>query len=929
MLKNPLTIIITVVVIAAIVIGLQFIDGQEKASSSAIKAVPEDAAIVFETANFNALLKNFNKGNFFRQEFSELPELSNFFAESDFLDSLFGAHLEFQTLTTENRIMISGHPAANNNTEFLYIIPISEKKSTEYINKTISDIVGNDATIRQRLYEGFTIFDVVFFRDEIKTPGFSYSFANGLYILSFSRIQIEASLRRLTKEYSLANDKSFSRLMESAGKNVDANLYINYKYLPNILKNIFKTGNAEFYDFISGFASWTELDLIMKNDAFLMSGFTYTDDSLNHYLNVIKSQASLKNQFLESFPGNTASFIAFNISDTESWKSAYFTALHRSGEYPRISNEIERFEAKYGKGKSKTFYGNIEGGLAMVWTNNQLKENQQECYGIISLKDDELMKAELEHIQKQDSTGKGPQVLEQFGGITVYHFPEPSMLSVFYGKAFKQLDASYCIIYKGYLVFGASVQSLQNYLRNTKPGQKLTDDKNFELYSKSISSESNLFVYANIAGSKNILSSELNSKFLGIFDKNFEKFSKIQALSLQFSSGKQMLSTNLFMGFNPRVKKSGKNEWEIALDAPIGMKPQIVKSHLGPNNEIIVQDGTNQLMLISETGKVLWKKKLSGQILGEIHQVDLFKNNKYQFLFNTKEFLYLVDRNGKDVEDYPIKLKSPATNGMAVFDYDKDRTYRMLIACENRNVYLLNTKGGKVDGWVFGQTESEVNLPAKHFVSDGKDYIIFGDKMNTYIVNRKGETRVNVKSRFEKGLFSGYFFEKGESEKDDRFVTTGANGDVYFIFLDGVVKKMAIKEFSANHGFIYSDIDGDGKNQFIFADKNRLYIFNRDKSVKFEKKFDGDISQGLNIYSFSKKTRFIGLAPEGTGQLFLINAAGQIVKGFPLNGSGAFSIARIMANAGSNEYNLITGSPDGYLLNYKLTIDEQPQKPEI
>ncbi len=334
MLKNPLTIIITIVVIAAIVIGLQFINGQEKGAPEAIRAIPEDAALVIETSNFYTLLNNFNKGNLFRQEFSELPELTNFFSESDFIDSLFGAHPELQTLTAGNRMIVSGHPAANNNTEFLYVIPIKDKKSIDYINTTISGMVSNDATIRQRLYEGYTIFDVVFFREEMKMTGFSYAFADDLLVFSLSKIQIEASLRRLNKGFSLANDKSFSKLMETVGKNVDASIFINYKYLPNILKNVLKPGNGDFYEFLSGFASWTELDLKIKNDAFLMSGFTFTDDSLNHYLNLIKSQSSVKNDFLEALPGNTAAFIAFNISNTDSWKSSYFKALHISGDYP-------------------------------------------------------------------------------------------------------------------------------------------------------------------------------------------------------------------------------------------------------------------------------------------------------------------------------------------------------------------------------------------------------------------------------------------------------------------------------------------------------------------------------------------------------------------------------------------------------------------
>ena len=55
----------------------------------------------------------------------------------------------------------------------------------------------------------------------------------------------------------------------------------------------------------------------------------------------------------------------------------------------------------------------------------------------------------------------------------------------------------------------------------------------------------------------------------------------------------------------------------------------------------------------------------------------------------TANHIHLIDRNGNYVEKYPVKLRSPATNGLAVFDYDKNRDYRMFIAGSDRKDICL------------------------------------------------------------------------------------------------------------------------------------------------------------------------------------------------------------------------------------------------
>ena len=63
------------------------------------------------------------------------------------------------------------------------------------------------------------------------------------------------------------------------------------------------------------------------------------------------------------------------------------------------------------------------------------------------------------------------------------------------------------------------------------------------------------------------------------------------------------------------------------------------------------------LYLLSNTGKILWKKNVKEKFLGDVLQVDYFANNKLQLLFVTENYIHVMDRNGNYLKDFPVKIK--------------------------------------------------------------------------------------------------------------------------------------------------------------------------------------------------------------------------------------------------------------------------------
>ena len=173
----------------------------------------------------------------------------------------------------------------------------------------------------------------------------------------------------------------------------------------------------------------------------------------------------------------------------------------------------------------------------------------------------------------------------------------------------------------------------------------------------------------------------LNDKAAISFDENKDHIINFHALAVQITNEGDLFYNNIFLNHSSGGIYEPQTIWESRLDHSFDFKPKILINHVTQEKEIFIQDRENFIYLINSSGRILWKIKLESQILSDIYQIDYYKNGKLQYLFNTETKIHLIDRNGNNVENYPVTLRSPATNGIAVFDYEKNKDYRIIACC--------------------------------------------------------------------------------------------------------------------------------------------------------------------------------------------------------------------------------------------------------
>ena len=223
----------------------------------------------------------------------------------------------------------------------------------------------------------------------------------------------------------------------------------------------------------------------------------------------------------------------------------------------------------------------------------------------------------------------------------------------------------------------------------------------------------NDFFKANPQAANGLSKGEIVKIPIPIFSNN-DSIVKFTAFGLQMSVNKNLLTSNICLFYDEDYQEDIKEEWYVALDTILVLNPQVVKNHFTKEEMVLTQDYNNKLFALNTSGETLWSIQVNGKILGEINYIDAFKNRKYQALFNTATHLYLVDRNGENVEGFPKELPSTTKLGHSLFDYSNNRNYRICIVGEDNIIFISQDEMYQMNSNIFS-ISPEVIISEKGF----------------------------------------------------------------------------------------------------------------------------------------------------------------------------------------------------------------------
>lgn len=914
------SIIILGVVISMLLLAILYFSffRSSKVLSEAMKAVSPETAVLIEVKDYYSFTENLKEDT----EFWPALTKSAFFSKHDHklasLDSVFRAIPELHTLVKRNPLLIAFNTVGKSSIEPIYIIETDELTAEGSMHQFIEKEFKTLGTIKSKEYQNSDIKTLQFIN--AKTEHLSYAFYKGLLIASPSELLVEKSIRQVDNSESITHLSDFSKVFKTAGNHVDFNIYIQYKTFANTFAKYIHPEQQKNFKNLMYFADWSEWDVNIEKQSVLLNGFTQSNDSSNNYLNIFKNQSPGSLDISEILPTSSAVVLSYYLSDLELFMNNQNEYLQNKGQRDNHKSWFNKVKKQFDFDLEKALLEITEQEVSLVYTKINSLDLSQNTFFIIETNGEnqtiEVLMPMYEAWASQKSVNFEHFTYDYNVTLdkkqTIYKFPKSNLAERWLGRMFGHAKTNYFTFIDDYMVFANSIKDLKGFIDENERKAVLENDTYFNQLQSEISSESNLFFYANITSSKDLVQKCFNKEFASVYNKSFNSLKKWQAMVMQLNTNEDMLYSNILLKYDPNITEKPRTIWESLLDTSLFLKPEIVVNHRSNKKEIFVQDLHNTIYLIDRNGKVLWKQKLSQKIISKVYQVDVYKNNKLQYLFNTKDKIFIIDRNGNNIEHFPVNLRANATAGIAVLDYDKSRDYRFFIPCEDKKIYVYDIEGKIMPGWTFGQTEAVVNTEIQHFRIGDTDYILASDKNRIYILNRRGEEKIVPKENVRKSIQNPFFLVY--KDKMPYFSGTYPNGDIFMINQAGNVFLKEGLPMSENHHVMMVNLNQNQLFDVIYSDKGEFKVL-YDLKKTFTYDFDSEISKPI-FFEFSSTVKKIGITDYSNQKLYLFNYDGTIYKNFPLKGSTMFSIS-LLNNIGP-KFNLITGSKDGFLYNYEV-----------
>ena len=669
-----------------------------------------------------------------------------------------------------------------------------------------------------------------------------------LYHQMIDSISILSTDNDALKHFKKTEDNYFENL-DLANASSSFSIYVN----TNKTKNI---GNALFSKNTTRFSDWMLMDFNVSPDELSFGSISISRDTLSNFIDIFKQTVPQENKLAEITPLDNRGLLSFTYDN-------FMQLRHNLSDFNKTQlDSTATFEI------IETF---SEVG-AITLKNN---EDVIVAHSIDALNTNELLHSD-EH------------KIDSHRNVDLFQFEDSTYFKSVFDPLVTLDDVTYYTNINNFFLFANNEDNLKEIITNYLNGTVLSKDQNFQELKKSMSDESSLLVLSTPI--------KLQSILLKLFGVNFG----LNNLSRFKFSGFQLVQDDGFVHINGVVKKSKTNaqrnsiseEFSVGLDADILTRPHFVTNHRTQQKEIVVQDINNNLYLISNKGKVLWKKQLHGPILGDIQQVDLYRNGRLQLAFATPRRVYIIDRNGRNVSPFPLKFNNDITQPLSVFDYDNNKNYRFTVTQSNV-VIMYDRNGKRVSGFRYQNSNENLVTQPKHFRVNGRDYIVFATTNDMKVLNRRGQSRISVS---EKVNYSGnpiFYY-------NNLFATTTINGELVQINLKGQLSKQSLSLVSDHM------IDATSKTLASISE-NKLTIKQRSQELDF-----GNYTQPKIFYINDKI--YVAITDLQSQKIHLFDSQSKAIPNFPVYGNSVIDLANIDSD---NNLEFVTKGENNTIILYQ------------
>jgi|GEM_PF-370369 len=916
-----------------------------------VQAIPDRTALIIRINRPLELLEELTRTNLIWKELLKYPGVKPIQEQLLLIDSMSRGNPKIREILKKSPLTVTLSVHGRASFDPLFLVPLPKSIDGTILKAFIEEHYPGKVTVLQSPYNRTQIYRIHF---ENKPGVLSITVWEGVGIFSFADDLVKRAIDQLSLNTPVSVMQGFSTVASTTGKKVDANLYINFPYLSLALwKGVTEMHNKGLVKF-ARYADWSGLDLYIKKDELVLSGYTIASDSAMQTLALMGNQSPLPLTMTNLFPASTQSYLIYALIDYPDyfrrWQFRLQCALFSTEEIDLFRELDQQYDTCIG-----------------LFLNPWVGQQAGRCWIQPSSRDPALFPVTIIQTADPDSARKSLLALSlilgkktdsiRYEGVSIYRTGISEPLNMWLNPLFEPVDMNCFTLIGKFVCLASHPDVLKRFLERTIRQEYLTERPDYRAISDNLSDRANFSFYSTSNSLLEHLPEALTGEYIPLFLPLLDSLKKFRSVTAQLSAEDGMFYTNLQLHFNPKTTQEGPLVWQTTLDTLVSGAPQIIRSGRLPGFAVLVTDTLNTLYKIDRRGQIMWKQKLYGRVLGTYHQVMLTGNDSLFYLFNTENHLYLIRSDGRLADRFPMKFPVRASNGLSVVtprvttdvsEYSEGASaqgsgippgdvtctgspdqFQVVLAFRNNRIYSFDLNGQLSGGWSSPEVEEEVVVPVRVLEVEGAHYQAGTQEAGSslhpgtrtrddddanvtlFVTMRSGRVlvtdgygvrKVTPVKAFTNSPHSTFYLNRTNAKGP--WLTTDPAGDVVYLQENGHVERTSFNTFTSGHYFFYEDIMDDGYPEFIFFDNNTLYYYNRFSNLAYFYSFRHDVSPPAVVKTLNGKI-LIGIISPPTNEVFLFDRHGYAEIESGIKGTTPFDIGTL---EDVNRLNLVIGA---------------------
>ncbi len=848
------TIIITSVLFIAVVVASIFyfadLKQGDQSKRKAFARIPEDAVFVVCFQNDDVVDDIFAGFDLFRALLGDAH-----FQRLTYIHEAILRHERIAPYTQDREILLSFHPAETQ-IDYLMALPSGEGLTIQLLYEEV-----------KAGYPGYAPQWIDSLHRQVFSlplpdgmPPLFVSEQQGVFLASFSADLIDRAINADTPKLP---DEAIAHFRRENNDNSPFTWYISHGRLLDFASGLMSSNPGDFVQLLEGVSGYSTLHMNFKSDALMFSGSSSIDTASMNYLSLYSQQQPIEQTLKNVFPINTASYLSFGISD--------FTSLHQGvTQLLATRKEIAQMREQH-RAIQNTSGVSIQEDLLPEWGDEFaiLELANREQLAIIKVKDSLAFANTIQRISTPY-----PE--------SMYRLNHSNLLYYSFGDPLRVLIRPYFLLIDEYFVCANHTTTLRQFAANHAAHRTLATTLGYIDFDLLQANRANIAVFINNEHAANTVARRLKTPFEAAYtDERHFGYQQFYAWSFQLSGTSDGFFSNFYAKYINKSAPGATPEWTFDLRGELITDPMVF-NYDDTSRFILAQASNHILYALSPDGQSYWNAQLPGPVLGKAHQLP-----DNSIVLTTAKRLYRFDTNGNPLSGFSLQLPFDATSNATVYEDGQD--IRLFIPAKNR-ILAYDGVGKTLSGWENKTLTGNILFDIKTASVADINYVIAATNAGRfYFFNYNGHLVRMAEARQQHEFQNPIGLYALSDDPDASWVaTTDSSGVLTTTSFGSNQSSKTVGQWTSSHTFDAVNVTDNAMPELIFTDHGQLAVYRYpDSSLVYNYDFGQPITLRPRFFRTAAGANQIGIATVN-GLLYVFNADGTLVAGFPTEGSAYF-----------------------------------------